>query len=65
MEKIKLTQAVVVEGKYRAKLDKITSDRPYFTADTIPLFDKVPQRLDTFRVDAMLRAVKSLFDEYS
>lgn len=56
---------VVVEGKYRAKLDKITSDRPYFTADTIPLFDKVPQRLDTFRVDAMLRAVKSLFDEYS
>lgn len=56
---------VVVEGKYRAQLEKITGIRPYFSADTVPLFDKAPQRADPIRTDAMLRAVKELFDEYS
>ncbi len=56
---------VVVEGKYRAQLEKITGIRPYFSADTVPLFDKIPQRADPIRTDAMLRAVKELFDEYS
>ena len=56
---------VVVEGKYRAQLEKITGIRPYFSADTVPLFDKAPQRADPIRIDAMLRAVKELFDEYS
>ncbi len=56
---------VVVEGKYRARLEKITGIRPYFSAATVPLFDKAPQRIDPIRTDAMLRAVKELFDEYS
>jgi len=56
---------VVVEGKYRAQLEKITGERPYFSAETVPLFDRTPQRHDPLRTDAMLRAVKELFDEYS
>lgn len=56
---------VVVEGKYRAQLENITEERPYFSAQTVPLFDKTPQRTDPIRTDAMLRAVKELFDEYS
>lgn len=57
------TWRVLVEGLYRAKLDQIVSDTPYFEA-IITAFPLKPLRKRSAMCDALMRTVKDLFEEY-
>lgn len=56
---------VFVEGKYRAKLVNITSEKPYFVAEVVehPLNAIKPKK--SILCAALMRTVKDLFNEYT
>lgn len=57
------TWRVLVEGLYRAKMQEIVSEDPYFEAILTP-FPLKPLRKKTAMCDALMRTVKDLFEEY-
>lgn len=57
------TWRVLVEGMYRAKLQEVVSETPYFEAVVVP-FPLKELRKKTSMCDAMMRTVKNLFEEY-
>lgn len=57
------TWRVLVEGLYRAKMQEIVSETPYFEAIVTP-FPLKPMRKKTAMCDALMRTVKDLFEEY-
>lgn len=57
------TWRVLVEGLYRAKMQEIISETPYFEVMIIP-FPLKPLRKKSAMCDALMRTVKELFEEY-
>ena len=53
---------VLVDGQYRAKLDSLISDSPYFLA-SISAIEEVPAEI-TPDVQALMRTALALFEEY-
>ncbi|MDR2664772.1 MAG: LON peptidase substrate-binding domain-containing protein, partial [Oscillospiraceae bacterium] len=54
---------VLVEGKYRARLEEVISERKFYLVKVSPLFDEEP-RGRAARVEALVRKSVSLFDTY-
>lgn len=55
---------VMAEGLYRAKMMKVTQEQPFFTADVRPMpTTRLPRGSDDI-VSALMRTVKTLFQEY-
>lgn len=57
------TWRVLVEGLYRAKMQEMISETPYFEVMIIP-FPLKPLRKKSAMCDALMRTVKELFEEY-
>lgn len=57
------TWRVLVEGLYRAKIQEVASETPYFEVMIIP-FPLKPLRKKSAMCDALMRTVKELFEEY-
>lgn len=57
------TWRILVEGLYRAKIQEIVSESPYYEAIVTP-FPLKPMRKKTAMCDALMRTVKELFEEY-
>ena len=58
------TLRVLVEGRYRARLLQVTGEEKYISAQVAPYPLKVPRTQRTALCDAVMRAVKDLFEEY-
>lgn len=55
---------VMAEGMYRAKMMKVTQEQPFFTADVRPMpTTRLPRGSEDI-VSALMRTVKTLFQEY-
>jgi len=54
---------VLVEGKSRARLLSMNSDRKYYTAKVVPIFEDTSVK-KTARVEALIRKSIGLFDTY-
>lgn len=56
---------VLVEGKYRATLQEVTQEEPYFEAVIQESAMKSHKRVGATMLNALMRTVKDLFEEYS
>ncbi len=55
---------VLVEGKYRAKLLKIEQNVPYLIGNVKQMPPCIKYKIDAVEVDAVIRAIKSVFQQY-
>ncbi|MDR1217457.1 MAG: endopeptidase La, partial [Oscillospiraceae bacterium] len=55
---------VLVEGKYRARLERVISERKYCFVEVSPLFDADEPASKPTRVEALIRKAVGLFDTY-
>ncbi|MBQ8687074.1 MAG: endopeptidase La, partial [Ruminococcus sp.] len=56
---------VLVEGVQKAKLETLHSGKSYFTADVQPVPYSSRAKIDDVEMEAVIRAVKDLFEQYS
>jgi ATP-dependent Lon protease len=55
---------VLVEGKYRARLEHMVSERKYYFAEVSPVIDEEEPAVRPVRVEALIRKAVGLFDTY-
>lgn len=55
---------VLVEGKYRAKIAGFTASKPHFMADIYPHPTHEAKESEKYTIQALVRTVKELFEEY-
>jgi ATP-dependent Lon protease len=55
---------VLVEGKYRARLEHIIGERKYYYVKVCPLLDEEERAVKSARVEALSRKAVGLFDTY-
>ena len=53
---------ILVEGNYRAKVDVVLQDEPFFLADVLPA--EMKKTASSLKGSALVRTVKSVFQEY-
>ncbi len=56
---------ILVEGVQKAKLETLNIGTNYISADVLPLQYSTRSKIDQVEIDAVMRAIKKQFDQYS